>query len=62
MDQLLTLTSQITLETNQVDMIKWRWTKNDIFTVHSFYLWLNDEGLLSKYFEIVWRPKISIKI
>jgi zinc-binding in reverse transcriptase len=62
MENLLSITASITLLPAQVDLIKWRWSKDGIFTVHSFYLWLNDGGLLSKDFETVWHSKIPLKI
>jgi zinc-binding in reverse transcriptase len=62
MDNLLGITASVVLLPDQVDLIKWRWSKDKKFTVHSFYLRLNDGGLLSKDFETVWHSKIPFKI
>jgi zinc-binding in reverse transcriptase len=62
MENLLGITALVALLLDQVDLIKWRWSKDEKFTVHSSYLQLNDGGLLSKDFETVWHSKILFKI
>jgi hypothetical protein len=46
--QLLLVVSNVQLNTETEDQISWRWNNSSVFTVHSFYMWLNDGGTLSK--------------
>jgi zinc-binding in reverse transcriptase len=44
------------------DSIRWRWTSNDIFTVHSLYDWLQYGGIPDSEFVSIWNTKMPLKI
>jgi zinc-binding in reverse transcriptase len=51
-----------TLHPLQYDIIQWRWHKLGLFSVHSFYKWLDFGGIINSEFDIVWGSKIPFKI
>jgi zinc-binding in reverse transcriptase len=40
----------------------WRWSVSGIFSVHSFYEWLDFGGIINNEYDIVWKSDIPFKI
>jgi zinc-binding in reverse transcriptase len=59
---MLALLSNVTLCEAEMDKIVWRHNSTGRFTIHFFYLWLDNGGVISKDFDIIWHTKIPLKI
>jgi zinc-binding in reverse transcriptase len=46
----------------QNDICVWRWHSSGLFSVRSFYEWLDFGGVVSQEYDIVWKSEISFKI
>jgi hypothetical protein len=53
--------STITLNT-EVDIITWRWSNNGLFSVKSYYHWLDFGGIKSFRYINTWTTTISLRI
>ena len=51
-----------TLSDRLEDRLIWRWSKDDNFTVHSFYQWLEYGGIPNKEYNSIWKSHIPLKI
>jgi zinc-binding in reverse transcriptase len=54
--------SNVQLISEKENKIIWRWNTSGVFTVHSFYIWLNDGCTLSKDYHILRHSKLPLKI
>ena len=44
------------------DIFKWNLTPNKVFSIKSYYDFLNDNGTRSKFRNSIWRSTVSLKI
>ena len=51
-----------TLSDQLEDKLIWRWSKDDNFTVHSFYKWLEYGGIPNKEYSTIWKSHMPLKI
>ena len=56
------LFQHFTLSSNMEDRLIWRWSQNDLFTVNSFYKWLEFGGFPNSEFKHIWIAHIPLKI
>ncbi len=48
--------------TNSRDVIRWRWTSSEAYSVKSMYKFLQDSGVIDKSFVQLWKSKIPLKV
>jgi hypothetical protein len=59
--RLLALLSNVSLSTNQDDIV-WKCNADGVFTVKSYYNFINDSGIRCAFTRIIWKAKIPEKV
>lgn len=48
--------------TNRQDEVRWRWTRSEVFSVKSLYLFLQDGGVVVKRYDRTWKMRSLLKV
>jgi hypothetical protein len=56
------LVGTMVLNSMENDICIWRWHSSGLFSVHSFYKWLDFDGVVSHEYDIVCKSNIPLKI
>jgi zinc-binding in reverse transcriptase len=59
---MLHILGSFSLQPLKNDLFHWRWHKSGLFSVHSFYEWLDFGGVINTEFVVIWKSKIPLKI
>lgn len=50
------------LDPSECDILLWRWSAKNTFSVHSLYTWLEFGGVKNLDFQSIWHSNIPLKI